>query len=216
METLKAFLLSKGSPETLKTLGFRLIIWGLIAEAIVIVFVPSGGLEKTLSAIFTLAIAAGVWIEGIGFDAIAAMSKRTRREVLEGKLPLITETLKPFANISFDAGIGPNDKDVEDFLWDLEPGLWAAGWKQIDWQYSDFQGGGSGQRRGNSGRPAIGRVAASNVSIQIHPGQEPLFEEAAKALVAILKKTGFEAQIDGFNIHNANARAIHVLIGPRR
>jgi hypothetical protein len=67
-----------------------------------------------------------------------ARLRTPRRELLRDKRSLIAEALKPFANVSFDAGIGPNDKDVEDFLWDLEEFvLWPAGWRQIDWKYRD-------------------------------------------------------------------------------
>jgi len=59
-------------------------------------------------------------------------------------------------------------------------------------------------------------VAASNVSVQIHRGQEAMLEPAAQALVNALNKAGFDAQIDGININNANTQAMHVLIGPRR
>jgi hypothetical protein len=34
--------------------------------------------------------------------------------------------------------------------------------------------------------------------------------------VAALKRTGFDAQIDGLNVNNANVHAMHILIGPRR
>jgi hypothetical protein len=143
-----------------------------------------------------------------------ARLRTPRRELLRDKRSLIAEALKPFANVSFDAGIGPNDKDVEDFLWDLEEFvLWPAGWRQIDWKYRD---GSLGAPRGDSRRPLVGHAAASNVSIQIHRGQEAAFRPAADTLVAALKRTGFDAQIDGLNVNNANVHAMHILIGPRR
>ena len=64
-------MLSAASPERLKWIGFRLLIAGLIGEAITIPFVPSGILEKALNAFCTGVIAIGVWFEEVGANAIA-------------------------------------------------------------------------------------------------------------------------------------------------
>jgi hypothetical protein len=52
-----------------------MIIGGLIGEAATIFFVPSGGIEKTLSVIFTLVIALGVWLEEVAGESIEAKEK---------------------------------------------------------------------------------------------------------------------------------------------
>jgi hypothetical protein len=72
---LRSSLLSLASPKRLKLVGLWMIIAGLIGEAIVIVFVPSGPFEKILSVIFTLIIALGVWVEEVAGEAIEAREK---------------------------------------------------------------------------------------------------------------------------------------------
>ena len=120
------------------------LIAGLVLE-IVIAFIWFHGWETVAEIVAVLLIVGGVWGEVhfahkarlAGDDQLAQYEARTaeanqkaeearcelfrlrtpRRQLLEGKLPLITEALKPFANTAFDVGVGPNDKDVEDFLW---------------------------------------------------------------------------------------------------
>lgn len=60
--------------------GLWLIIAGLLGEAAVIIFVPSGDLEKTSSVICTLVIALGVWMEEIGAEALE-VRERTDAEL---------------------------------------------------------------------------------------------------------------------------------------
>jgi hypothetical protein len=210
-----SLLFSIVSAEAVKWIGIIVLIGSLAAEIVLILCVPSGSTEKVLSAICTAGIILGILFEELGVHEISRLEKAPRRDIIAGKESWVTDPLKSFSGISFDAGIGPNDKDVEDFLWDLEPCLWAAGWKQEDWTWPD--GSKSGERRGASGRPTIATgQAASNVSVQIHPGSENAFGDAADALVAALNKNGIAAERHGFNIHNGNPKAMHILIGPRR
>jgi hypothetical protein len=83
--TMNSFLLSRASPETLKLLGYRLLLAGLIGEAIVILSVPSGLGEKLLNAFFTLMIAVGVWFEQIGADAPRELNPR-QQGLISGKM----------------------------------------------------------------------------------------------------------------------------------
>jgi hypothetical protein len=137
-----------------------------------------------------------------------------RRTIIEGKESSVTERLNAFPNVVFDAAIGPNDKEVEDFLWTLEPILWAANWQQIDWVYRP---GLLGVPRGASGRPLVGKVAAFNVSVQIaNPEQSPELVAAATGLVSALNEVGIDAQMHVYNILNASPSAMHVLVGPKR
>jgi hypothetical protein len=143
-----------------------------------------------------------------------ARLRTQRKKMIAGYESSVTEKLKAFKNVVFDAALGPNDKEVEDFLWDLEPILWHAGWQQIDWLSAP---GVTGVPRGVSGRRLIGHGAASNVSVQIFdPAQSPLLVDAGNALVSALREIGIDAQIDGFNIYNATPNAMHILVGPKR
>jgi len=68
-------LLSFSSAETLETVGLWLIILGLIGEASLIVLSISPDfpalLNQSLTTIFTLAIAVGVWTENVGSSEIS-------------------------------------------------------------------------------------------------------------------------------------------------
>jgi hypothetical protein len=62
---VSAFLLSRISAERLKPFGFRLLIGSLSGDVLVLIFVPPGLEEKILSAICTVGIIAGIWLEEI-------------------------------------------------------------------------------------------------------------------------------------------------------
>jgi hypothetical protein len=71
--------------------------------------------------------------------------------------------------------------------------------------------GGVGARR-----PALGLVAASNVMVTMHQPETVVMSNAARKLAAELTKLGIDARVVSFNIHNENANALHILIGPKR
>lgn len=79
---LRSSLLGIAPPSTLKKVGLWLIIAGLIGEAVTIIFVAPGTREKTLSVIFTLLIAFGVWLEEVGAEAIEAHEKHEAQLIL--------------------------------------------------------------------------------------------------------------------------------------
>jgi len=210
---MSSFLLSKLSAETLKSWGLKSIIFGLVAEAVVIVFVPSGSLEKALSVVCTLVIASGVWIEEIGDRAIATQSRKTRREILAGKTTAITERLQPFAGTQFDCGLNMNSGEQADFWWDLQPAITAAGWAHLPWDFPPMVGGLLVTQ--GPDRPASGSVAAANVEIHLHPEHRERLLPAATALISALNEIGIAARDAGYNTHSANNAAIHILIGDK-
>lgn len=67
---LRSWLLGIATPAILKRVGLWMVIVGLIGEAAVVLFIPSGALEKTLTITFTLIIALGVWVEEVGSDEL--------------------------------------------------------------------------------------------------------------------------------------------------
>jgi hypothetical protein len=113
--------------------------------------------------------------------------------------------------------MGPNDGEVEDFIWDIEPALWAAGWTQVSW---GFPAGAQQVITRNSGvgpvRLPLGFANVSNVKIELHPNSPSGLSAAAQGLAAILRDIGIEAHVVGFNVHNVNPNAMHILIGPKR
>ena len=214
----------------------HLILGGLVVEIAAAFILQKPPLEATLTILSTALILVGVWGE-IVFERRAraagdrmvaeanakaaeadlklANLRALRAPVLKAKGASVTEALRSFTNITFDAGIGPNDKDVEDCLWELEPLLLNAGWQQLPWRYPDGRIGGI--PRGHSNRPLVGPdVPAFNVVIQIHPGQESSLGAAAEALATALTGIGVDASVLPFNIHNGNRAAMHVLVGPKR
>ena len=92
--------MSIASPERLKAVGLWLIVMGLVAEAIMFLDAILFGalppkLDKPLSVIFTLAIAAGVWIEYVGGNAIeAAKEKEAELAIAALKKTLATRQIK--------------------------------------------------------------------------------------------------------------------------
>jgi hypothetical protein len=123
------------SAELVEKVGLWAIIAGLIGEALQIIYAfflseISFAWDKSLSAFFTLTIALGVWIEHAGAAEAAARHRRPRRELF-GSHGAFIQALRAFPGMEFDIGSGPNDGEVEDFIWDIEPALEEAGWKQL-------------------------------------------------------------------------------------
>ena len=102
MEVVNRLLLSIASAETLNSVGLYLIIVGLVAEAVVVFFVPSGRSEKLLSISFTLVIALGVWVEHVGTEALSA--PRTLRD---GQQAVIIAKLRTFNGQEFGGASPP-------------------------------------------------------------------------------------------------------------
>jgi hypothetical protein len=134
-----------------------------------------------------------------------------RSSILKGKTAAITEKLRPFAGTPFDCGFAKYSGEQAGFWWDLQPVLIAAGWKNVPWRYGESSGGVT-----QGGRPETGEVAATNVEIHIHEKQRSKLAPAAAALISALNDIGIEAKDMGFNAHNSNITAIHILIGEKR
>jgi hypothetical protein len=223
-----------------------LIIVGLAVD-IINVFVPDQTWHNRLAIIANALIALGVWGElhfakraRTADDSRVAEAETTLANAIERasraeeelirlrtprrhRFPIIParralETaLSSFAGTPFVIGMGPNDGEVQDFIWDIGPVLWAAGWIQLDWIYPG--GTVKGEARfGGPGfwRPAMAPVPAQNVLIMMDAGVSAIFSPAADALVSELGKLGIEAHVVPFNIHTARITAMHILIGPIR
>jgi hypothetical protein len=83
LASINEFLLSRVSAETLKTFGFRLLIASLFADALVIIFVPSGFVDKVLSAICTVGIILGIWLEEVANRHLAGGRRLTAKQRTE-------------------------------------------------------------------------------------------------------------------------------------
>src|SRR5262249_38284381 len=125
--------------DTLASVGFWMIIGGLVAEAIVIVAVPSGKREKTLSVIFLLTIDAGVWLEHAANSVLQAehekllVSRLVDRELTPAQREDIAAQLRPFSNRPNRQKITlvqiENDSEVAKLTGQIEVALRAADWQ---------------------------------------------------------------------------------------
>lgn len=208
MSAMNGFFLAIASAVTLKTVGLWLIILGLVAEAAVIIFVPSGSVEKSLSVTFTLVIALGVWVEHIGAESIAGPRVLTQEQ--RGR---IVDKLKQFSGTEYDVAISDSEPEILDLVLAIELVLSTAGWTELDWK-------GTGQALIRGGKPLI-RLGASvtNVWIGTHTGQPDKLFEFALALSNALKAEGVEAVAKWLIPHemsSTNANAIHILMGRKQ
>jgi hypothetical protein len=124
----RSLLLSLASPKLLETTGLWMIISGLIGDAIIIAFVPSGTVEKVLSAASSLVIAAGVFIEEVGSKAADAP-----RELSENDARTLSKTLSEFSGTPFAVETDPAAEYK--FVNALIAALQRAGWRWLS--YSD-------------------------------------------------------------------------------
>jgi Na+-transporting methylmalonyl-CoA/oxaloacetate decarboxylase gamma subunit len=137
---------------------------------------------------------------------------RTPRDYLiKGRAEEITKKLTPFAGTEFDGSYARTSGEQTNFWWLLQPALEKAGWKQVVWKYGESIANWS-----QAGRPATGEAPATNVEIHLHPEQRGKLEQAAVALISALNDLGIDAKDIGFNVHNSNSSAIHILIGEKQ
>jgi hypothetical protein len=121
---LRSGLLSLASPKRLKLIGLWMIIAGLIGDAGIIAFIPSGTIEKILSALSSLVIALGVWVEEVGADAINAP-----RELDDKQAQEIIAKISAFPGTPFAIDADPAAEYA--FVNRLIEVLQRAGWR---WQ----------------------------------------------------------------------------------
>lgn len=136
-----------------------------------------------------------------------------RRVQLAPHADRIVSELKAFPDTKFDIGFGSGDGEQADFAWDIEEMLGNAGWNQQQW--GAIAGGPAVVNDRGRWRPFAGSVSAINVEIHIDPDSRKKLLAAADAFISILNDIGIEAKHVPFNTRNANADAIHILIGPK-
>jgi len=218
-------------------LSAYVLIAGLVLEIINAVLWFKG-LETLAEMVAVLLIVAGVWGEVFfgnkariaGDRQLAKYEARTaeaNQKALEAALELtrfreprrslltqealasITAKLRTFPGTQFDSGYARTSGEQQDFWWDLEPAIVAAGWVHVRWS-------GTGDVIIQGNRPLSGDIAADNVEIHLHPESRSELEPAAKALVVALNEAGIATRDAGFNTHSGNTRAVHIMIGEKR
>jgi len=234
---MKRWLLSLVSAETLETIGLWLIIVGLIGEAGLVFswFETQAHFEKSLTFVFTLAIAFGVWLEHVGAADISsekdARIAEANARALEAQLELeklraprhlsreqwaaVIDKIRPFGVQQFD--LASNGADPESnrmgnaLLFNLSNG---AGWRPVSWQ-------------SRYGMP-VTRWSISNffpdwgvnnmvigVEIEVHSPEYEKLGPAAEALAKALADAGIQARATRRGSHSANTDTIHILVGTK-
>jgi len=115
----------QANPALWSSIGFWILVAGLVGEGIVIVVVPSGKLEKALSVLCTILIIAGVTIEHVA-DAKRFGPRRLSADQVQHLVTL----LKPFAGQEFSLAVAP-DPEAIDLLKTIDSVVNAAGWRVI-------------------------------------------------------------------------------------
>jgi hypothetical protein len=213
-----------------------LILVGLAVEIVGVFVLRRPWPEAALTILTTSLILIGVWgelfferrakeagdrlvlsatVRALEAQLELAKLRSSRREDLRGKEADLAAKLASFSGTVFDAGIGLGDGEQADFVWDLESILTGAGWRQLNW-LSTVMGPNIVTHRGNSGRCGLGNVSAQNVEIHLHPNSQATLTPAANALIFALTDVGIAARAAGYNIHNGNDAAVHIVIGPKR
>jgi len=174
LASISEFLLSRVSAEKLKTFGFRLLIASLFANALVIIFMPSGFAEKVLSAICTVGIILGIWLEEIAARHLAGarrLSAKQRGEISSLLTGAPSSLVLSFAQ-SLVLSFAPGDAEARSFAEDIRATLVAAGIT-----------------------PNLSSVFSSEVmlGLKVHPTSEN--DPAAKIILSAFRKAGLEIEL---------------------
>lgn len=214
----------------------KLILVGLAIDIVAVFILGKSWFEAILTISADSLILIGVWGElfferrakAAGDSLVATANARaaeaqleltrlraTRSDELKGKEAELIAKLAPFAGTQFDIGCGMGDGEQADFIWDLEPILANAGWKELSWCSTQL-GPNLVIHRGSSQRPTLGNVSASNVEIHLSPNFRAALSPAANAVISALTGIGINARDAGYNIANGSDAAVHILTGPKR
>jgi hypothetical protein len=195
-----AGIIWENGPLEAREVATRLVIWGVAAEAIctVALFVFDEGISNSQQS------------------KIIALERRLAPRSIQGHAYDLVVALKPFAGTEFDAATNVHDNEQTHLLVSLINVLSTAGWKQVAWKYS--AGGISYNLNAASNAPEIGDVASYDVEIQMHRESLEQLKPAAEALISVLRAIDIPAHgtaLDAKTINNANAQAVHLLVGQR-
>jgi hypothetical protein len=130
----------------------------------------------------------------------------------KAKQDVVSEKIKPFAGLKFDAALSPNDAECEFLLDALEKVLKNGGLVQIPWkdknQYTQIM-----QR---DGKPDAGSASVVNIGIEGNFSVHPELLPAARAIASALTDAGIIADaIQTDTSHSLNADVMHLMIGKK-
>jgi hypothetical protein len=197
------------SPAELKSLGTAILLIGVAGE-ILTLFIPSSwkSIEKIVSASFIAIVIAGIWIEHVGDDRLAAprsLSSEQQRELVA--------QLSRFAPTRFDMSVTVGDPEAMTLLLQIATTLENAGWRWVEWNHPN---GPFMQVYTVPGKPNIGQGGISlGVRVEMHPDHSSEFWPAATALTAGLIADRIAVGVDNAGTDVPNHDAIHIRIGKK-
>lgn len=145
-------------------------------------------------------------------EAKAELAKfKAARTLSADAIERISDSIKGYKNVEFDAGVASPDSEYLELLLLIEQAAIKAGWKEIPWN------GSSRTLDRPGGKPLIGvDLSTPNVGVGVDPSNEQLLP-AASALAAALNKEDIVAVAALVAIAppgiNTNKNAIHIIVG---
>jgi hypothetical protein len=141
-------------------------------------------------------------------EAILELAKfRAPRRLTGQQMVRTAEKLKQFSGTEYDVALQSNDPELMEFLYFIEFTLLKAGWKAISWAAP------VAVVTTSRGLQAAVGISVTNVVVGMHPEQVSLHRPAAQCLADELMAAGINAMAAPMPWINANATAIHILIG---
>jgi len=132
---------------------------------------------------------------------------RAPRTLTAEQQNVITEKLRAFPNVRFDATVIRDDPETHYLLDKIAPALAAAGWTQVSWDNNDTV-----LKRPD--KPDLGEWAAQNVIIAVPHDLIPQLWSAADSLASALTAEGIPGQAqDAKGMILKNNAVLHLLIG---
>jgi hypothetical protein len=205
MDSLSRFILSFGTPSAIKSVGNDLVIAGLIGEALIIIILKSGKIEKALLVAAALIIAVGVW-----FERIADNQSEAPRLLTTSQQQDISSKMSAFPKTPVVFGVF-QDPEAIALLNQMSRILISANWVEQEWK-----GGGDIVLNRGPGHPSAGYTYVGGLYVQADNSHAADFGPIARELAKLLSDDGISANAEvGRMTPNDNKNAIRILIGQK-
>jgi len=181
------------NPEFWSSVGFWVLVGGLVGEGLVISFVPSGKLEKALAVLCTLVV-----IVGVAVEHIADSRRLADRTLSDGQVATIVADLKPFEGQLFQITTFWDMREPLALSNRLYGALIAAGWKYDKPRTGSFMLGGM-----------------EGVQILAHPAAKPEAKKAREELLSIPNRYGLSAVPKEQNAPNNPSDELYINVGTK-
>jgi hypothetical protein len=182
------------NPTLWSSLGFGVLVVGLVGDILVIALVPSGKLEKALAILCTLVVIAGVTVEHL-----ADNQRFGPRALSNAESAQIGATLKSYAGQQFEITTYWDMKEAHTFANEIATALvQSAGWKYIPpTRFEAMLGGVEG------------------VLVYVHPEAHDNTKRAAEALVRVLNNMNIQSELRWQNDPGHPTERVHLNVGSK-